>query len=275
MGPAARPKCRSQCRSTRVRAWRASDRCRLVLRAGGGAPDPRGGASPYPDDLILVTKLGGARRDDGTWYADLSAWGLRLGCEHDLRLLGLDVVPVTHLRWDDEAGVPFENALETMLELQKEGKIRHLGLSNVSLGQLELAMTEAEIVTVSNGYSVTDRSDDAVVDRCTALAIPYLPYFPLAIGKVAEHSALLQAAEQLGVTPAQVALAWLLSRSPVSAADPGHSLAAAPGGERCRRRHIVAGRDAALVALLAVVSCLSHRSLIRQSGARRSDGRPW
>ena len=130
-------------------------------------------------------------------------------------------MPVTHLRWDDEAGVPFEDALETMLELQKEGKIRHLGLSNVSLGQLELAMTQAEIVTVSNAYSVTDRSDDAVVDRCTAHAIPYLPYFPLAIGKVTEQGALMRAAEQLGATAAQVALAWLLSRSPVMLPIPG------------------------------------------------------
>ena len=177
--------------------------------------------SPYPDDLVLVTKLGGARRADGTWYADLSASGLRLGCEHDLRLLGLDEVPVTHLRWDDEAGVSFEDALETMLQLQKEGKIRHLGLSNVSLGQLELAMAQTEIVTVSNAYSVTDRSDDAVVDWCSEHAIPYLPYFPLAIGKVAGHNALLRAAEQLGATAAQVALAWLLSRSPVMLPIPG------------------------------------------------------
>lgn len=180
---------------------------------------------PYPDDLVLATKLGGARRDDGSWYADLTPTALRAGCERDLRLLGLDAVPVTHLRWD-ATSVPFEDALGTLLELQGEGKIQHLGLSNVSLEQLEVGRTQTEIVSVSNAYSFVDRSDDPVVDRCTELGIPYLPYFPLAVGEVGAQDALVRAAEQLGSTPAQVALAWLLGRSPLMLPIPGTRSAA-------------------------------------------------
>ena len=128
--------------------------------------------SPYPDDLVLVTKLGGSRREDKSWFAALTAELLRKGCEDDLRLLGLESVPVTHLRWMGDDSASFEDALATMLELKAEGKIQRIGLSNVSLEQLDAAMAQTEIVTVSNLYSVGQRADDPVVDRCTEAASP-------------------------------------------------------------------------------------------------------
>lgn len=104
---------------------------------------------PYPDDLVIATKLGGARRDDGSWYAALTPAELRAGCEEDLRLLGLDSVPVTHLRWIDADGAAFEDAVATMVELIGEGKIRHLGLSNVELEQVSTVHADIPLATVS------------------------------------------------------------------------------------------------------------------------------
>jgi len=179
---------------------------------------------PYPDDLVLVTKLGGARRADKSWYSALTPELLRKGCEDDLRLLGLEAVPVTHLRWmGDDSGVDFDEALSTMLQLQKEGKIERIGLSSVSLDQLDTARTQAEIVTVSNLYSVGQRKDDPVLDRCTEAGIAYLPFFPLAMGKVGRESVVAAVAERLGASATTVALAWLLHRSPIMLPIPGTS----------------------------------------------------
>jgi pyridoxine 4-dehydrogenase len=180
--------------------------------------------SPYPDDLVLVTKLGGARRADKSWYAALTPQELRDGCERDLALLGLESIPVTHLRWMPEHNeVPFEEALSTMVELRDEGKIQRIGLSNVDLDQLDLARKEIEVVTVSNLYSVGQRRDDPVVDRCTEAGIAYLPFFPLAMGKVGRESVVASVAARLGTTASVVALAWLLQRSPVMLPIPGTS----------------------------------------------------
>jgi aryl-alcohol dehydrogenase-like predicted oxidoreductase len=180
--------------------------------------------APYPDDLVLVTKLGGARGEDKSWYATHSPAELREGCERDLALLGLDSIPVTHLRWmDDSSGVSFEDALATMLELKDEGKIQRIGLSNVTLEQLDLALGGTDVVTVSNLYSVGQRADDPVVDRCTERGIAYLPFFPLAMGKVGRESTVAAVAERLNTTASVVALAWLLQRSPVMLPIPGTS----------------------------------------------------
>jgi aryl-alcohol dehydrogenase-like predicted oxidoreductase len=177
---------------------------------------------PYPDDLVLVTKLGGARRDDGSWYGATSDAELRAGCERDLRVLGVDSIPVVHLRWmGDRADGAFADALATMLDLRAEGKIQRIGLSNVTLGQLEQALTMTEVATVSNQYGPTQRDDQPVLDRCTAAGIPYLPFFPLAVGGVADDQRLATVAARHDATPAQVALAWLLSRSPVMVPIPG------------------------------------------------------
>lgn len=177
--------------------------------------------SPYPADLVLVTKLGGGRSADQGWHAAVTPAELREGCERDLRLLGIDSVPVTHLRWMDEPGASYEDALATMLDLQQEGKIQRLGLSNVSQTQLEAAQAETPIACVSNLYSSAQRDDDPMVERCTADGIAYLPFFPLAMGQTARDEALVTVAERLGATPSQVAIAWLLARSPVMLPIPG------------------------------------------------------
>jgi pyridoxine 4-dehydrogenase len=181
---------------------------------------------PY-DDLVLVSKLGGARRDDASWYAALTPDELRTGIEHDLRTLRVDSVPVVHLRWMPDAAVPFEEALGGMLALRDAGKLQHIGLSNVTLGQLDAALAVTPVVSVSNAYSVLNRTDDAVLDRCTRDGIAYLPYFPLGASPVrsgAGGSAALDAvAARHEASPTQVALAWLLQRSPVLLPIPGTS----------------------------------------------------
>jgi pyridoxine 4-dehydrogenase len=176
---------------------------------------------PYPDDLVLVTKLGGARRDDGTWYGALDDASLRAGCERDLRVLGLEAVPITHLRWMDDGTTTFAEALATMLDLQREGKIQHIGLSNVTLDQVEEALKVTEIATVSNPYGPLQRDDQPTLERCTQAGIAYLPFFPLAAGRAQGDERLTAVAARHGVTPVQVALAWLLRRSPVVLPIPG------------------------------------------------------
>jgi pyridoxine 4-dehydrogenase len=179
---------------------------------------------PYPDDLVLVTKLGGRRTDDAGWAAALRPEQLREGCERDLRVLGVESVPVAHLRWIDDGStdvVPFAEALGTMLELRDEGKIGAIGLSNVDLDQLRTAERITDVATVSNLYSPLQRDDDPVVDHCSAAGIAYLPFFPLAVGSVADPGAVADVAAELGVTPAQVALAWLLHRSASMLPIPG------------------------------------------------------
>ena len=185
---------------------------------------------PYPEDLVFVTKLGGRRTDDAGWAAALRPAQLREGCERDLRVLGVESVPVAHLRWIDDGSadvVPFAEALGTMLEMRDEGKIDAIGLSNVDLDQLRTAERITDVATVSNLYSPLQRDDDPVVDHCAAAGIPYLPFFPLAVGSVADPGAVADVATGLGVTPAQVALAWLLHRSagmlPIpGTGDPAH-----------------------------------------------------
>jgi aryl-alcohol dehydrogenase-like predicted oxidoreductase len=184
---------------------------------------------PYPEDLVIVTKLGGARREDASWYAALSPGELRAGCEHDLRLLKVDSIPIAHLRWigNDDAG--FEEALATMIELRHEGKIRHIGVSNVNLDQLDLATGRTDIATVSNAYSVLDRTHDDVVSRCESAGIAFLPFFPLGASParsgagVSGIDVVNAVATRHGASAIQVAIAWLLARSPAMVPIPGTS----------------------------------------------------
>ncbi|MDQ1703048.1 MAG: pyridoxine 4-dehydrogenase [Frankiaceae bacterium] len=184
---------------------------------------------PYRDDLVIITKLGGARRENSSWYAALTPAELRDGCERDLRLLGLDSIPVVHLRMMPGSAAQFDDALGALVELKAAGKIRRIGLSNVTEQQLDRAVAETEIVTVSNAYSVVDRTDDAMVERCTRDGIAYLPFFPLGASNVsadagaARDAAVRTVAERLGATAIQVALAWLLLRSPSVLPIPGTS----------------------------------------------------
>lgn len=192
---------------------------------------------PYPKDLVLVTKLGGKRTDDKGWAAALRPEELRAGCEEDLRLLKLDRVDVVHLRWIGHTDVPFREALDAMVGLQREGKIRHIALSNVTPSQLRDAMTRAKIVGVSNLYNVAHgeaklgalphaatEGQEEVVDLCAAEGMAFLPFFLLAIpGSPRKNAALRAVAKAHGATESQVAIAWLLARSPTIAPIPGTS----------------------------------------------------
>jgi pyridoxine 4-dehydrogenase len=181
---------------------------------------------PYADDLIIITKLGGARDNEANWIPFKTPAQLREGMENDLRTLKLESIPVVHLRWmEGHGGTPeeYEIALDTMLEMQKEGKFQHLGLSTVSEEQLDIALGKTKIVTISNPYSLGDKKDDAMIDRCEKEEIAYLPYFPLAMGKMDNQPILKKWADELGVTASQIALAWLLKRSPAMLPIPGTS----------------------------------------------------
>jgi aryl-alcohol dehydrogenase-like predicted oxidoreductase len=184
---------------------------------------------PYPEDLVLVAKLGGARREDASWYAALTPKQLREGCEHDLRTLKVDRVPVTHLRWIPTEDTTFDEAVGTMMELQAEGKIGHIGLSTIDLAQYDAADAKTPIASVSNSYSVLDRTHEDLVNRCEADGVPFLPYFPLGSNPMQAGDGVTGIANVDGVAarhgaPAtQVALAWLLARSPIMCPIPGTS----------------------------------------------------
>jgi aryl-alcohol dehydrogenase-like predicted oxidoreductase len=193
---------------------------------------------PYPKDLVIASKLGGKRLPDKGWAPFLRPEEIREGCETDLRELRRDVLDVVHLRSMGRASpVPFAESLDAMIALQKEGKIRHIGLSNVGTPELELALARTPVVSVQNMYSVSGgggavarmthsmvEGPEQVLSTCTKRGIAFMPFFPLAIGAHAKPSApIAAAAERRGVTPAQIALAWLLARSPVFLPIPGTS----------------------------------------------------
>lgn len=185
--------------------------------------------APYPDDLVIITKLGGARRDDASWFSYLRPEQLREGVEHDLRTLRLESVPVTHLRWMDNPDVPFEAALTTVLELIDEGKIQRLGLSNVDAHHLDVAARSTTVVSVSNDYSLVNRTHADLVERCAREGIAFIPFFPLGASPVRSGIGVDRMPEVVDIasrhdaTPAQVALAWLLAESPAMLPIPGTS----------------------------------------------------
>jgi pyridoxine 4-dehydrogenase len=170
--------------------------------------------SPYPEDLIIITKLGAKRGADGSWLPAHTPEDLRQGMEEDLRTLGLASLSIVHLRWDGtEVNEAFKVAVDTMLDMKKEGKFEHLGLSNVTEEQLDYVLSKTTVATVSNAYNLLDRHDDHMIERCAQEDIPYLPFFPLAFGSLAKQDVLQKWAEKLGVTVTQVALAATLGRS--------------------------------------------------------------
>ena len=182
--------------------------------------------TPYPDDLVIVSKLGASRGDDASWRPALRPGQLRDGAEKDLVQLGVDAVDVAHLRWMGEhapADVRFEDAVEAMVALREDGLIRRIGLSNVTLDQLETAMSMTEVVTVSNPYNLLDRADEPVLRRCAAEGIAYLPFFPLAAGSMGTPAPLVALAARRGVTVGQLALAWLLAYDAAIVVIPGTS----------------------------------------------------
>jgi pyridoxine 4-dehydrogenase len=178
---------------------------------------------PYPDGLTIATKGGLRRTGPGEWPRDARPERLKEAAEGSLRRLRLDQIPVYQLHSPDSK-VPFEESVGALKELQDEGKVRHVGISNVSLDQLERARAVVEVVTVQNRYNVTDRHSDDVLDACEQAEIGFLPWFPLATGRLAEPGGELDViARAHQATPAQVALAWLLARSPVMLPIPGTS----------------------------------------------------
>jgi pyridoxine 4-dehydrogenase len=178
---------------------------------------------PYPEDLVIATKGGFERPGPGRWEAACRPERLRRCCEGSLRRLKLERIDLYQLHTVDPR-VPIEDSVAALAELQEEGKIRHIGVSNVSAEQLERARSIATVVSVQNRYNVSDRGSEEVLEACEQDGLGFLPYFPLAVGRLAEPGgAAAPIAEAHGATPAQVALAWLLRRSPVTLPIPGTS----------------------------------------------------
>jgi pyridoxine 4-dehydrogenase len=183
---------------------------------------------PYPDDLVLVSKVGAARNDKGEWIGAQRPAELRAGVEANLRSLELDQIPVVNLRRHPESDVPFADQLGEMIALRDEGLIAGIGLSNASLEQYDEARARTGVACVQNAYNLADRSDQAVFDACLADGVPYVPFFPLGSAfhpqnPVLSAPAVKEAATRLGATPAQVALAWLLHLAPNVLLIPGTS----------------------------------------------------
>ncbi len=190
---------------------------------------------PYPKHLVIATKLGAKRLRDKSWVAAARPEELRAGAEEDLRSLKLERLDVVHLRFRKDAGVPLLESVDALVELQREGKIRHLALSCVDAKQIEAALARTPIVAVQNPFSVLGaggkmarfahaevESPERVLALCEARGIAFLPFFPLGAGNVAkEKPALAPIAERHGATEAQIALAWLLAKSPVMLPIPG------------------------------------------------------
>jgi pyridoxine 4-dehydrogenase len=181
---------------------------------------------PYRDGLVIVTKVGARRGADKSWLPALSRQELIDGVHDNLRNLGLDKLDIVNLRVGGVAG-PSEGSiaepLTVLAELKEQGLIRHLGLSNINPKQLAEAQTITEIVCVQNLYNVAHRSDDAFIDDLAGQGIAYVPFFPLGGFTPLQSSALDAAAASLQATPMQVALAWLLQRSPNILLIPGTS----------------------------------------------------
>ncbi len=180
---------------------------------------------PYADDLVIVTKVGAVRGSDGSWLPALDPEALTQAVHDNLRNLGLDVLDVVNLRVMGDIHAPSEGSIEkeftVLAELQQRGLIRHLGLSNATSAQVAAARKIAPVVCVQNQYNLVQRADDALVNELAAKGIAYVPFFPLGGFSPIQSSALSQLAARLGATPMQVALAWLLHRSPNILLIPG------------------------------------------------------
>ena len=175
---------------------------------------------PYPDGVVIATKGGLQRTGPGQWPADGRPQHLRAACDGSLQRLRLEQIPLYQFHRPDPK-VPFEDSVGMLAELKNEGKIRHVGLSNVTERQLDTAMRMTPIVSVQNRYSRVDRSSEAMLDRCESEAIAFLPWAPIEAGRIGDDSSIARVAATHEVTPHQVALAWLLARSPVLLPIPG------------------------------------------------------
>lgn len=182
---------------------------------------------PYPDDLVIVTKIGARRGADGSWNPAFSSEALTAAVHDNLRRLGLDALDVVNLRFmfdtHGPAEGPIDEPLSVLADLQRQGLVRHVGISNATARQVEDARRICEIVCVQNYYNLAHRSDDALIDALGATGTAYVPFFPLGGFSPLQSSVLTSVAQRLGATPMQVALAWLLHRAPNILLIPGTS----------------------------------------------------
>jgi aryl-alcohol dehydrogenase-like predicted oxidoreductase len=185
---------------------------------------------PFPDDLVIVTKIGARRGEDGSWLPAFSPAELTQAVYDNLRNLGLDALPVVNLRIMFSAHGPAEGSIEAPLTalagLQRKGLVRHIGLSNVTPAQAAEGRRICEIVCVQNHYNLAHRADDALIEDLASGGIAYVPFFPLGGFTPLQSASLSSTAQRLGATPMQVALAWLLRRAPNILLIPGTSSAA-------------------------------------------------
>ncbi|TIP01314.1 MAG: aldo/keto reductase family oxidoreductase [Mesorhizobium sp.] len=183
--------------------------------------------SPYPDDLTIVTKIGARRGEDASWLPAFTADELEQAVHDNLRNLGLELMDVVNLRIMFGVHGPAEGSIEAQVtklaELQRKGLVRHIGLSNVTRAQIAESRKICDIVCVQNQYNLAHRNDDALIDQLARDGIAYVPFFPLGGFSPLQSSTLSDVAERLGATPMQVALAWLLQRSPNILLIPGTS----------------------------------------------------
>lgn len=183
--------------------------------------------APYPDDLVIVTKIGARRGEDGSWLPAFSPDALTQAVHDNLRNLGLEFLEIVNLRAMFDTHGPAEGSIEEPLgvlaELQRQGLVRHIGLSNVTPRQIAESRRICEIVCVQNHYNLAHRDDDALIDDLARDGIAYVPFFPLGGFTPLQSSSLSDVAGRLNATPMQVALAWLLRRSPNILLIPGTS----------------------------------------------------
>ena len=182
---------------------------------------------PYPAGLVIVTKLGARRPADQSWQRAISPPELTAGVHDNLRNLGLEALEIVNYRAMGSVHGPAAGSIAeqvtVLADLQRQGLIRHIGLSNVTSAQVAEAQAITDIVCVQNNYNLAHRDDDALIDELALQGIPYVPFFPLGGFTPLQSSTLSAVADQLGATPMQVALAWLLQRSPNILLIPGTS----------------------------------------------------
>jgi len=182
---------------------------------------------PYPDDFVIVTKIGARRGEDGSWIPAFSREELTQAVHDNLRNLGLDVLDVVNLRAMFDVHGPAEGSIEAPLtvvaELRQQGLVRHIGLSNVTPAQIEEGRRIAPIVCVQNHYNLAHRTDDALIDDLARDGIAYVPFFPIGGFHPLQSATLSEVAARIGASPMQVALAWLLRRAPNILLIPGTS----------------------------------------------------
>jgi aryl-alcohol dehydrogenase-like predicted oxidoreductase len=177
---------------------------------------------PYPEELVIATKGGLQRPGPGQWDPDGRPEHLRAACEGSLKRLRVEQIDLYQFHRPDPK-VPFEESVGALVELKNQGKIRHIGLSNVTTEQVEQAQKLTPIVSVQNRYSVYERSSEPVLEFCSLEEIAFLPWRPVEGGELAAAGVVAEIARRNGATPAQVALAWLLEHSPIMLPIPGTS----------------------------------------------------